>query len=87
MWRESATSFLITELDGEDCQLHVPEIVTRGKEAPSNNRRGGRERPREGLDALKTDTGHTTLSSTPYRQLENQAPNTTGSNPARKPDT
>ena len=25
-------------------------------------------------------TGHTTLSSTPYRQLENQAPNTTGSN-------
>ena len=24
-------------------------------------------------------TGHTTLSSTPYRQLENQAPNTTGS--------
>ena len=24
--------------------------------------------------------GHTTLSSTPYRQLENQAPNTTGSN-------
>jgi hypothetical protein len=25
-------------------------------------------------------TGHTTLSSTPYQQLENQAPNTTGSN-------
>jgi hypothetical protein len=25
-------------------------------------------------------TGHTTLSSTPYRQLENQAPKTTGSN-------
>ena len=25
-------------------------------------------------------TRHTTLSSTPYRQLENQAPNTTGSN-------
>ena len=25
-------------------------------------------------------TGHTTLSSTPYRQLENQAPNTTGTN-------
>ena len=25
-------------------------------------------------------TGHITLSSTPYRQLENQAPNTTGSN-------
>jgi hypothetical protein len=25
-------------------------------------------------------TGHTTLNSTPYRQLENQAPNTTGSN-------
>ena len=25
-------------------------------------------------------TGHTTLSYTPYRQLENQAPNTTGSN-------
>ena len=25
-------------------------------------------------------TGHTTLSSTPYRQLENQAPNMTGSN-------
>jgi hypothetical protein len=25
-------------------------------------------------------TGHTTLSSTPYRQLENQAPNTTVSN-------
>ena len=25
-------------------------------------------------------TGHTTLSSTPHRQLENQAPNTTGSN-------
>ena len=25
-------------------------------------------------------TGHTTLSSTPNRQLENQAPNTTGSN-------
>ena len=25
-------------------------------------------------------TGHTTLSSTPYRQLENEAPNTTGSN-------
>ena len=25
-------------------------------------------------------TWHTTLSSTPYRQLENQAPNTTGSN-------
>ena len=25
-------------------------------------------------------TGHTTFSSTPYRQLENQAPNTTGSN-------
>jgi hypothetical protein len=25
-------------------------------------------------------TGHTTLSSTLYRQLENQAPNTTGSN-------
>ena len=25
-------------------------------------------------------TGHTTLSSTPYRQLENQAPNTTASN-------
>ena len=25
-------------------------------------------------------TGHTTHSSTPYRQLENQAPNTTGSN-------
>jgi hypothetical protein len=25
-------------------------------------------------------TGHTTLSSTPYRQLENQAPNTAGSN-------
>ena len=24
--------------------------------------------------------GHTTLSSAPYRQLENQAPNTTGSN-------
>jgi hypothetical protein len=24
-------------------------------------------------------TGHTTLSSTPYQQLENQAPNTTGS--------
>jgi hypothetical protein len=25
-------------------------------------------------------TGHTTLSSTPYRQLENQAPKTTGGN-------
>jgi hypothetical protein len=25
-------------------------------------------------------TGHTTLSSTPYRQLENRAPNTTGGN-------
>ena len=25
-------------------------------------------------------TGHITLSSTPYRQLDNQAPNTTGSN-------
>jgi hypothetical protein len=25
-------------------------------------------------------TGHTTLSSTPYRQLENQAPMTTGGN-------
>ena len=27
-----------------------------------------------------SQTGHTTLSSTPYRQLENQTPNTTGSN-------
>ena len=27
-----------------------------------------------------TQTGHTTLSSTSYRQLKNQAPNTTGSN-------
>ena len=27
----------------------------------------------------KLQTGHITLSSTPYRQLENQAPNTTGS--------
>jgi hypothetical protein len=28
----------------------------------------------------KIKTGHTTLSSKPYRQLENQAPNTTGRN-------
>ena len=32
------------------------------------------------LIACSPQTGHTTLSSTPYRQLENQAPNTTGSN-------
>ena len=28
----------------------------------------------------REQTRHTTLSSTPYRQIENQAPNTTGSN-------
>ena len=32
------------------------------------------------LQRNSPQTGHTTLSSTPYRQLENQAPNTTGSN-------
>jgi hypothetical protein len=30
--------------------------------------------------ASSPQTGHTTLNSTPYRQLENQAPNTTDSN-------
>ena len=33
-----------------------------------------------GICCSSPQTGHTTLSSTPYRQLENQAPNTTGSN-------
>ena len=33
-----------------------------------------------GLLRYSPQTGYTTLSSTPYRQLENQAPNTTGSN-------
>jgi hypothetical protein len=33
-----------------------------------------------GLRAASPQTGHTTLSSTLYRQLENQAPNTTGIN-------
>ena len=32
------------------------------------------------LVACSTYFGHTTLSSTPYRQLENQTPNTRGSN-------
>ena len=32
------------------------------------------------LGCSSPQTRHTTLSSTPYRQLENQAPNTTGSN-------
>ena len=33
-----------------------------------------------GLCYNSPQTGHTTLSSTPFRQLENQAPNATGSN-------
>jgi hypothetical protein len=32
------------------------------------------------LFAARPQTGHTTLSSTPNRQLENQAPKTTGGN-------
>ena len=32
------------------------------------------------FEGCSPETGHITLSSTPYRQLENQAPNTTGSN-------
>jgi hypothetical protein len=32
------------------------------------------------MSIISPQTGHTILSSTPYRQLENQAPNTTGSN-------
>ena len=36
---------------------------------------------RQGYEGLYSpQTGHTTLSSTPCRQLENHAPNTTGSN-------
>jgi hypothetical protein len=32
------------------------------------------------VESRSPQTEHTTLSSTPFRQLENQAPNTTGSN-------
>jgi hypothetical protein len=40
----------------------------------------GAEGSVSGLRAAAAANGHTTLSSTPYRQLENQAPNTTGRN-------
>jgi hypothetical protein len=35
---------------------------------------------RYGMELSSPQTGHTTLSSTPYWQLENQAPKTTGGN-------
>ena len=41
---------------------------------------GAREYYTSGIMGCSPQTGHTTLSSTPYRQLENQAPNMTGSN-------
>ena len=68
------------QLDTTDdfyCRSYCLLNMFRAPLCPSS---GAREYYTEVCCCSSPQTGHITLSSTPYRQLENQAPNTTGSN-------
>ena len=59
------------------CRSYCLRNMFRAPLCPSS---GAREYYTSGIMGCSPQTGHTTLSSTPYRQLENKVPNTTGSN-------